>query len=85
MGVETYTLAYPIETKEGLITELTLREPNARDMRALPILVEHQTWGQHFDLLATLTAQPTRIINELHGEDALALVNIVQKKLAPGQ
>ena len=81
---ETYTLKHPIETKDGLITELTLREPVARDIRGLPVLVEHQTWGHQFELLAALTAQPLRVINELHGEDALELVTLGQKKLAPG-
>lgn len=81
---ELYTLKHPIETKDGLLTELVIRDPVAGDLRKLPVLVEHQTWGHQFELLAALTAQPLRIINELHGEDALDLVSLIQKKLAPG-
>lgn len=81
---ELYTLKHPIETKDGLLTELVIRDPVARDLRTLPVLVEHQTWGHQLELLASLTAQPSRVINELHGEDAIELVNIIQKKLVPG-
>lgn len=84
-----YPLVHPIVVNRGKdneqeITELQLREPTARDMRALPIQTSDQTWDHQFQVLASLTSQPMRVIYDMHTEDAIALVELVQKKLQPG-
>jgi hypothetical protein len=81
---ETFVLKHPITLKDRVITELEIRDPVARDLRTLPVLVEHQTWGHQLELLASLSAEPLRVINELAGEDVIELVNLIQKKLVPG-
>lgn len=76
-----YKLEKPIMHGSETISELTFREPVAKDLRALP--VDPKT-GDLLDLAAKLAAQPPSVIDKLSIPDAVKVLELVGNALGVG-
>ena len=75
-------LTQPIEFGSRKITALTFREPRAKDMRAIK---PEMTFGDLLDIGGELCAEPKKIMDMLHPDDARRVVDHVGNALAPGE
>ena len=70
------------ETTEE-ITELTLRRPKAKDLRIMDKPMGEV--AKTIELIAALSGHPTKVIDEVDGEDLEALGKVIEGFTPPGQ
>lgn len=77
-----YPLITPVNFGKETINELNLSgELKAKHMRGLS---DPLTYGQFFDIAASLAGVSVVVIDELSAEDASEVLRIISKKLNPG-
>ena len=70
----TVKLKDPIPFGSETITELTLREPLAKDFRRMPL---NPNTGDLLDFAGQLAAQPKAVIDQLRRRDMQAVLEVV--------
>jgi len=83
MTVKTYTLKHPIEIKSKdsgevleRITQLEFKRPNLRAFRAMD--KADGEIGKIIAFVAAITNQPPAVIDEIDGEDLMAITEVVK-------
>ncbi len=84
--VTEYQLVQPIEFGKELVTELSLRAPRAKDMRAFDQVGTDGRGGISaiIDFLASCSGRPPRLIEQMGAEDFMALQDWVGKFVPDG-
>lgn len=83
------TLSHPIETAEGMLSEITLREPDVEALERIDDLA--MTEGQRLrvaqvrGIIAALSGQPDDVIKKLHKGDFAAIGEAAVPLLAEDQ
>lgn len=83
----TYTLISPIEFNGETVTEITLRRPKGRDMKRATNAGASKPGDAAADMIVNLAEISPQLLDELDGEDWLALVDVVgnfMEKRGPG-
>ena len=72
----TYTLQFPVEYGDQVITELKIRRPQGKHLRGLKLgaLEDLETM---LDLLGSLSGQPPQVIDILDGQDVMAALEVL--------
>lgn len=76
-------LSRPIEALGETITEITLREPDAADLRSLPVKQELLV-GDLLDIAAEVAGFPKSAFNKLSGGDTFKVVGAMGKFMGDG-
>lgn len=83
-GSTTYTLKYPLEINGTKVAVLNVRRPKARDLDAMERAGSSGT-ARTMRLLVNLCELPPATVEELDGEDLMALDELVTGMLGKGQ
>lgn len=69
-----YKLKYPVALGEETITEVALRRPKGKDLRAMR---DGESVGESLELIGRLCGQPKNVIDELDAIDIQGISEIV--------
>lgn len=78
----TFTLTTPVQFGQKLITELTIREPTAKDLSAFP--AQSVTWGDVMKVLARCSGQYDAVIDQLSIPDMMGAMAVLNRFLPGG-
>lgn len=77
----TIKLRSPIKHGSETITELSIREPKAKDLRKLPM---QPNMGDIIDLAGRLAAQPPSVMDELSAADLSEVAEVIGNFIGVG-
>jgi hypothetical protein len=77
-----FKLAEPVAQGSETISELSVREPRAKDLRKFP--TQAKNLGEMLDFAAHLVAQPPSVIDQLCLADAMGLFEVIMSFLPDG-
>ncbi len=78
MAPVVYVLVEPVKFGSEMITELQIRRPKAKDIRAVRSGPQVQAFGETLDLIGRLACQPKAVVDELDMEDVDAISDIIK-------
>lgn len=81
----TLKLSEPVKFGSEAITELVVKRPKAKNLRGLVFGNDGIPASVLLDMAVDLCDQPKKVIDELEGDDALRLMEIIGDFLNGGQ
>ena len=82
MKAKILKLKEPVQFGSELISELTVKQIKAKDLRKFP--TNSKTLGEMLDFAAHVCAQPPSVIDDLCLEDAMELFEVIMSFLPDG-
>ncbi len=73
-----YVLTAPVQSGTETITELHIRRPKAKDVRAVRTGPQAQPFSETLDLIGRLACQPKHVVDDLDMEDVNAITEIIE-------